>query len=222
MEWHGNPGDGSLLADGGQDSELGGHDESDENGGFGAGLISAMRRIGAKAKVFANVNAPGEPAAKTGIDLNDESNIVDDLEDATLAGHMQSARDACAASESAARQRLAEQKALEEEEAKAARWFSEASQALRALQSSLWLACEDVLLHSTNAGRLSRGEKPHGYPAEGPQAQAHLAGRLKSAGEELARLVESASGLERTFTLARRGHENVVAGYRHRAGAPAG
>jgi hypothetical protein len=152
------------------------------------------------------------------VDLNDAKQLAD-LEDPGLQAHMDRARKQLASHELALAA-LPSSSVLQTGNAAVRRALSNLMVSLKNQQMAIQVACDNVLLHATNAQKIADGGQPHGYPAtDGGPLPTHVAKTINylgqqvvSVGNDLTQAVKGLEEFERELTLARRQYENTVDG----------
>lgn len=157
-----------------------------------------------------------------GIDLNDESAVVQESEDRKLSSHMKNARARLADIERKAGE-LLEDKKLKEMHVTNLRELSSSFTEFRKRLGEYQTATEVTHVHSRNATKLANGEKPHGYPEvkavkpENAGPLAHMAKKISENGEEHQKLHDAFVDILNRLGVLRRNYESVVDGYAKRA-----
>jgi hypothetical protein len=156
------------------------------------------------------------------VDLNDGGNLGD-LEDPALMEHMDNARAQFEAYQARAAE-LPAAAAMVSADVQARRALSGLTTSMNEHKIALQTVCGDVHLQAANAGKLSNGGRPHGYPTlRTPLApdQAKLfewmQSKLDAASTELTRIGDTIERFERQLALTRRAYETVAVGLTRRS-----
>lgn len=151
------------------------------------------------------------------VDLNDERNLAD-LEDKGLMSHMDKAR-AALAEQAKRHQELPKQNEIRARHVKNLRAFSSLVQGLQNAGQELLCGVEDAFIQSSNATKLSKGDRPHSFPDVPKGAPANreaivkLAEKISSSAGQCQKTNTAITDTVNGIDVLRREYEMVVDAY---------